>query len=149
MFSSIQSANLIALFKYARFPSCLYERNNAMMTHAMLPVDVPTSSESSNHCCCVTGETCPEVLEAAHIQPHINAESDHPQNGLPLRLDLHALFDAGLITLDDQLRVKVSSHLRADAYGQLADTRVKVPVNLAHQPSRAALAHHWQFIFRG
>jgi putative restriction endonuclease len=35
--------------------------------------------------CCVTSETSLEVLEASHIQPYVNRDSNHVQNGLCLR----------------------------------------------------------------
>lgn len=51
-------------------------------------------------CCAVTGETDPLVLEAAHVVGVGQNGSDDAGNGLLLRRDLHALFDAHLLTLD-------------------------------------------------
>ncbi len=65
--------------------------------------------------CAVTGETCREVLEAAHIQPYIDERSNDVRNGIALRADLHALFDAGLITVDDAFRLYASAHLSSPA----------------------------------
>src|SRR5262249_44800434 len=98
--------------------------------------------------CCITGETCAEVVEAAHIEPYINVDSNHPQNGLPLRLDLHALFDGGLLTIDSDLRVKVSPHLKGESYRRLAGNAIRLPKNATHHPSRVALEHHWQVVVR-
>ena len=50
--------------------------------------------------CCVTGCSVIEVLEAAHIDPFNGESSDHPENGLLLRCDLHALFDQSLMAID-------------------------------------------------
>ena len=52
-----------------------------------------------------------ELLEAAHIQPYIDERSNHPQNGLCLRVDLHRLFDEGLISVTSRNTVAVSDHL--------------------------------------
>ena len=48
--------------------------------------------------CAITGCNVPAALEAAHIIPFCGPESDRVSNGLLLRLDLHALFDACLMS---------------------------------------------------
>ena len=48
----------------------------------------------SDHCCAVTRELCPVVLEAAHIVPVQNGGQEVLSNGILLRGDLHRLFDA-------------------------------------------------------
>jgi putative restriction endonuclease len=58
--------------------------------------------------CAVTGEGVPELLEAGHIEPYIDGRSDHLQNGICLRADLHRLFDAGLIAIGDSGQLLVS-----------------------------------------
>jgi hypothetical protein len=50
--------------------------------------------------CAITGETCRTVLEAAHILNVRDRGSDRLDNGIVLRRDLHALFDANLLRLD-------------------------------------------------
>src|SRR5271155_3471993 len=40
------------------------------------------------------------LLEAAHISPYRGLQSNHPQNGLLLRADLHSLFDLGMLAVD-------------------------------------------------
>lgn len=39
------------------------------------------------------------VLDAAHIQPCLGPRSNHPQNGLVLTKEFHALFDRGYVTV--------------------------------------------------
>jgi len=56
------------------------------------------------------------VVEAAHIQPYVNATSNHIQNGLAIRTDLHKLFDIGLITIDSDYKVHVSPRLKSKYY---------------------------------
>lgn len=49
--------------------------------------------------CAVTGSQPEEVLQAAHIQPYVDALSNHVTNGFLLRADVHLLFDLGLLTI--------------------------------------------------
>src|SRR5262249_10209379 len=55
--------------------------------------------------CAFTGPQLQETLQAAHIQPYVDAESNHVRNGLLLRADMHLLFDLGLLTLSDDLEI--------------------------------------------
>jgi putative restriction endonuclease len=47
--------------------------------------------------CAVTGCAIKDVLEAAHITPHLGRVTNHVTNGLLLRADLHTLLDCNLI----------------------------------------------------
>ena len=85
--------------------------------------------------CCITGETVEEVLEAAHIEPYVNASSNHVQNGIPLRRDLHKLYDAQLLSIDEQGVIHVSTQVRSEAYQSLDGKLVLRPLNVADQPS--------------
>ena len=49
--------------------------------------------------CCITGCRVDTLLEAAHIIPYMGDHSDDVTNGLLLRVDLHRLFDAHLVTI--------------------------------------------------
>jgi putative restriction endonuclease len=100
------------------------------------------------HRCCVTGESSLEVLDAAHIQPYVNNESNHIQNGLALRTDLHKLFDAGLVTIDDDYRVVVSSRLKSKGYASYHGQEVLVPDEDSRKPSKKALKVHREIVFR-
>lgn len=98
--------------------------------------------------CAVTGETCTEVLEAAHIQPYVDERSNDVRNGLLLRSDLHALFDAGLLTIGSDYRVQVSPFLRSDTYTSLDGKRLRLPTSESSHPSPEALVFHRQSVFR-
>ena len=50
--------------------------------------------------CCITGCRVDTLLEAAHIIPYMGDHSDDVANGLLLRVDLHRLFDAHLVTIN-------------------------------------------------
>ena len=99
--------------------------------------------------CAVTGETCIEVLQAAHIQPYINEQSNHIQNGICLRIDIHKLFDEGLITINDDYRIIVSPLLNTSPYKTLNGVKINLPKNPHSYPSLEALKQHRKTLFRG
>jgi putative restriction endonuclease len=103
---------------------------------------------SYGHKCCITGETVPELLEAAHIQPYIDERSNHVQNGLSLRVDLHRLFDAGLITVSEDLKVRLHESLMRTSYAALEGQDLRAPLIDGQRPSSIALAFHRGSKFR-
>jgi HNH endonuclease len=69
--------------------------------------------------CAVTTEHSRPVLEAAHVRPWAAGDGHEIPNGVPLRRDLHGLFDLGYVTIRPDLTVAVSNRLRDDyANGQ-------------------------------
>ena len=104
--------------------------------------------------CAVTGERALPVLDAAHIQQYRGPASNHVQNGLALRADIHRLYDAGYMTVTPEYRVEVSRRLKEDfengePYYQLAGARLAVlPSDPAKRPSRQALEWHATRVFR-
>lgn len=89
--------------------------------------------------CCITGETCPELLEAAHIQSYLTESSNHIQNGILLRIDLHRLYDSGLLFIDTDYIVHISSLIRRMPYQQYNGQRITLPNNPNSYPSKNAL----------
>jgi hypothetical protein len=55
--------------------------------------------------CAVTGERTLPVLDAAHIRPYAELGPHKLENGILLRKDLHALFDAGYVTVTPSLEL--------------------------------------------
>ena len=95
-------------------------------------------------------------LEAAHIHAHSQRGPDSPDNGLALTPTAHDLFDAGLWTVDDNLRIRVAksdiaesilpggSHFkRADLHGRSLSFAPQA--NL--RPDPANLAWHRRKVF--
>ncbi|MCK1981982.1 MULTISPECIES: phage lytic cycle repressor MrpR family protein [Peribacillus] len=91
--------------------------------------------------CTITGENVHITLEACHIQPYINRESNHIQNGLLLRVDIHKLFDNGLIIIDDNYTVRISPLLSSDYYQSLNGKRIHLPKDKRFYPSKKALGY--------
>lgn len=95
--------------------------------------------------CAVTGERALPVLDAAHIEPYLGPASNHIQNGLALRADIHRLYDTGYVTATPEYRVEVSRRLKEDfdngeVYYQLGGTNLAVlPRDPTKRPSRQAL----------
>ncbi len=94
--------------------------------------------------CCITGVTVAQALEAAHISAYRGEPSNHVQNGILLRADLHKLYDRLMFSIDPSgLTVRLAPSLIGDdAYGKLEGTMLtfgKSPT----RPSRRALALHW------
>jgi putative restriction endonuclease len=104
--------------------------------------------------CSVTGEHTLPVLDAAHIQPYLGPASNHIQNGLSLRADIHRLYDAGYVTVTPDYRFEVSARLRHDFdngqvyYEMEGRPLAVVPSELTKRPSRVALEWHASSVFR-
>jgi hypothetical protein len=107
--------------------------------------------------CAITGSTTVQAIEVAHIVPYYGTESDHIENALPLRADLHKLFDNGLLVVyfhNQEKKFKVKLHdFVLDDYSDLHETDLKLPVDTDNLPSRIALSEHenvfkkmWQVI---
>ena len=56
--------------------------------------------KAAKHTCEISKSSTIEVLEAAHIVAHADQGDSSPENGLLLRVDLHRLFDRGLLSID-------------------------------------------------
>jgi putative restriction endonuclease len=104
--------------------------------------------------CVVTGERTLPVLEAAHIRPYSEHGPHEPNNGLLLRSDLHTLFDRGYMTVDPDLRLRVSGRIRQEFengrdYYALDGTVIRAPLKGYPPPSREHLEWHRDSVFRG
>lgn len=93
--------------------------------------------------CAVTGCGIEDLLEAAHIVAYKGQQTDHIQNGLLLRADIHTLFDCGLIAIDPaRMTIIISSRLSHSSYRKLAQKNIRLPKIAAERPSIDALAIH-------
>lgn len=92
-----------------------------------------------NHKCCISGEQTPELLQAAHIQGYINESSNNIQNGLYLRIDLHKMFDSGLLSIDENYRVHISSKVSSSDYFSYDGQLITLPDDPNKRPSLLAI----------
>ena len=105
--------------------------------------------------CAITGEKTFPVLQAAHIKSYSKDGPNAVDNGILLRSDIHTLFDAGYLTVTDDLRVDVSSRLRDDwhngreYYALHGKQLIVVPDELSLRPSREYLDWHHEHVFLG
>jgi putative restriction endonuclease len=104
--------------------------------------------------CAVTTEHSLPVLDAAHIKPYALGGPHEVRNGLPLRRDLHRLFDLGFVTVRPDQSFAVSKRLRDDwangrVYYELDGKRVAAPANPENRPDAELLAWHGDVVFRG
>lgn len=83
--------------------------------------------------CVISGCNIPEAIEAAHLEGRSwkdghNAASD----GILLRRDLHALYDTGLLSFTEGMRVKLDPTVR-EHYGVFDDVHVATTLHTGNQ----------------
>jgi hypothetical protein len=95
--------------------------------------------------CAITDCDLEEALEAAHIIAYLGKKTNHVQNGLLLRADLHSLFDRGLLGIHPPgWTVVLHSRLEKTQYGFLQGRRIALPLEKGARPSPEALYAHLQ-----
>lgn len=110
-------------------------------------------TEAYERRCAITGEKTLPVLDAAHIQPYSQEGPHRIQNGLLLRRDLHALFDRGYLTVNEDLRVEVSNRIKEDygngrAYYAMHGKELTIcPNNGEDRPAKEYLRWHNNNVF--
>jgi putative restriction endonuclease len=102
--------------------------------------------------CAVTSEHAMPALEAAHIRPYECGGGHELSNGLPLRRDLHRLFDLGYLSVHPDGRLLVSPRLRSEfangrTYYALEGQRLQPPRRPEAAPAREVLAWHSETVF--
>ena len=90
--------------------------------------------------CAITGVADRTALEAAHIAPYLGVGSNDPRNGLLLRRDAHALFDAFLMTITAAGDVVVAPSVMSSDFR--AWRRANLPTAPQHAPDPTALLRH-------
>jgi len=92
--------------------------------------------------CMVTGTALASVIDAAHIVPYNGAATNALSNGLLLRKDIHALFDAGLLTIGPDLVVYVSAGVDDPFYRSLdgKELSLDAPPKMSKEALRRRLA---------
>jgi len=99
--------------------------------------------------CCVTGTQVLDAIRASHIKPwkhSTNAERLDPNNGLPLIATLDALFDAGLVSFDDDGSLITSNRISADEQKVLGLSKLRLRKDPNDQV-KSYLAYHRNSVF--
>lgn len=100
--------------------------------------------------CAFSGVCHMEALDAAHLYSYAKTGKHYKEAGLLLRKDLHRLFDKGLITVRDNLRLDLHPDLRRIQYGTLQDKKLQVEVsrqakNFLHQHREENISNFIKF----
>ncbi|AQX51318.1 HNH endonuclease [Elizabethkingia anophelis] len=105
--------------------------------------------KSYDNKCAISGCTIVELLEAAHIYPYKGDDTNHLQNGILLRTDLHTLFDLGLMSIHPtEYTVELSDQLlEHDFYKDLLGIKIGLPIRKEDYPSIEVLEYHFNHIF--
>ncbi len=94
--------------------------------------------------CAMSGVDHELVLQAAHIQSVARGGSDALRNGLLLRADLHLLFDAARIAVDESnWTILIHPTIERLSYvADLAGQKLRLPRRRADRPDPALLREH-------
>lgn len=99
--------------------------------------------------CAVTGCDVASLLEACHIMPYMGDQTNHIQNGLLLRSDIHVLFDLGLLTINfNNDTVILSKEIEESYYKQFKSKKIFLPKKASEHPHVDALKHHNEHEFK-
>ena len=96
---------------------------------------------------CVTGSGA-TIVDAAHIEQWASTQNDDPTNGLALSKNAHWMFDAGLWSVDDDLRVIVNTSAftergpESQRLGSFAGRHLQFDPSAKLRPSDEMLRRH-------
>lgn len=94
--------------------------------------------------CPISGCDAEAAIEAAHILPYQGIQTNHVTNGLPLRADIHTLFDLYLISIKPETyTVVIAPNLSETYYQNFAGKKLNLPVDIASFPNREAIKEHY------
>ena len=82
-------------------------------------------------------------MEANHIDPYIGRDSNHVQNGIPLRKDLHQLWTRGLLGITKEYNVVLHDKVKnSKHYKGYEGKKMKLTTNNSYYPNTTALERH-------
>ncbi|MCZ7657709.1 MAG: HNH endonuclease [Xanthobacteraceae bacterium] len=104
-------------------------------------------TDAYGRACAVSGGRVLPALDAAHIKPYSIGGGHEVSNGILMRRDIHSVFDAGYVTVDEEYRFVVSKRVQTDfnngnEYRRLHGQQIQLPASPANRPSRDALRWH-------
>jgi putative restriction endonuclease len=96
--------------------------------------------EAYSGTCAVTGTRVVAALEAAHIVRYHGVHSNHIQNGILMRADIHTLFDIGIININPiDFRIEIGNTEMDHGYMEYQGRRLLLPESRSDWPSKQAL----------
>ncbi|MEG4997848.1 leucine-rich repeat domain-containing protein [Microcoleus sp. B4-D4] len=95
--------------------------------------------------CPITDCDVESAIEAAHIIPYQGTQTNHLTNGLPLRADIHTLFDLHLLSIrPDTKEIVIAPELVGTCYQDLADRKLTLPQDQKTAPNQNTLSKHYE-----
>ncbi|HEX2534087.1 MAG TPA: HNH endonuclease [Chitinophagaceae bacterium] len=93
-----------------------------------------------------------QMIDACHIVPFARSGDDTITNGLSLCPNLHRAFDRGLITIDEEYRVRTTASFTESESGygirSFEGRKILLPEDNSYYPSQANLEWHRTNIYR-
>jgi HNH endonuclease len=107
---------------------------------------VAVTEAYGRQCAISDGKVLP-ALDAAHIKPYSEGGLHVESNGILLRKDIHSVFDAGYVTVDEQFRFTVSRKIKevfnnGEEYLRLHGKVLRLPSRLSDRPDLDLLRWH-------
>ncbi|MBS0246815.1 MAG: HNH endonuclease [Proteobacteria bacterium] len=104
-------------------------------------------TEAYGRQCAISGGKVLPALDAAHIKPYGEGGLHTESNGILLRKDIHSVFDAGYVTIDEGLRFCVSNNIRdifnnGEEYLRLHGRQLRIPDRPNARPAAEYLRWH-------
>jgi putative restriction endonuclease len=97
------------------------------------------------HRCPISGCDAESAIEAAHIFPYYGIQTNHITNGLPLRADIHTLFDLYLLSVQpNTYEIVIAPNLIETCYQEFAGRKLSLPSDKFALPSGDALKKHYE-----
>lgn len=93
-------------------------------------------------------------IDACHIVPFSVGHDDKVSNGIALCPNLHRAFDRGLVSIDEDYCIMVSSHIEEEvshpySLSQLIGKAIMLPKEEHYQPAQENLAWHRREVYKG
>lgn len=93
-------------------------------------------------------------IDACHVVPFSLTHDDKVTNGIALCPNLHRAFDRGLVSVDSEYRILVSSHVEEDtehlhSFKKISGKPIILPKQIQYQPAQENLEWHRMEVFKG
>lgn len=107
---------------------------------------VAVTEAYGRQCAISDGKVLP-ALDAAHIRPYGEGGHHTESNGILLRKDIHSVFDAGYVTIDEKYHFSVSKKIKevfnnGEEYLRLHGKVLRLPKRRSDWPDPLALRWH-------